>query len=110
MLSERWRQRRFHSRHDLQTSRSSFPGNASGYLSGLVILVVACAFWAMIIWLSLIYGLYVGILVDTSGIQIGGIRAQERRIRHHRWPPRKPFRVSGQTSPAPGNASGRSTS
>jgi hypothetical protein len=67
------------------------------HLSGLGILLVVAALWATALWLPLIYGLYVSIRIDTSSIQIGGIRARERRIRHHRWPPRKPFRVSGQS-------------
>jgi hypothetical protein len=67
------------------------------HLSGLGILGALAGIWVIIMWISLIYGLYVGIRIDTDGIQIGGIRARERRIRQHRWPPRKPFHVSGQS-------------
>lgn len=67
------------------------------HLSGLVIPVAACLLWVALAWLPLIYGLYAGIRIDAGGIQIGGMRARERRIRRRRWPPRSPFRVSGQS-------------
>lgn len=67
------------------------------HLSGLVIPAAVCLLWAMVIWIPLLYGLYTGIRVDTDGIRIGGIRARESRLRQHRWPPRKPFRVAGQS-------------
>lgn len=67
------------------------------HLAVLGIIAVLAAAWAIITWILLFYGLYVGIRIDADGIQIGGIRARERRIRQHRWPPRRPFRVAGQS-------------
>lgn len=67
------------------------------HLSGLGIIGVVTGVWAIFMWLPLIYGLYVGIRIDPERIQIGGIRARERRIRQHRWPPRKPFHAGGQS-------------
>lgn len=67
------------------------------HLSGLVIPAAACLLWAIVTWIPLFYGLYTGIRVDADGIRIGGIRARESRVRQHRWPPRRPFRVAGQS-------------
>lgn len=66
------------------------------HLPGFGIISALAGFWALIMWFPLIFGSYVGIRVDTDGIQIGGMRSRERRIRHHRWPPRKPFHVGSQ--------------
>jgi len=66
------------------------------HLSGLGIIAALAGVWALFMWLPLILGSYVGIRADTSGIQIGGIRARERRLRQHRWPPRRPFHVGSQ--------------
>ena len=67
------------------------------HLSGLGIAGALAAVWAIFLWLPLIYAMFTGIRIDPGGIQIGGIRARERRIRRRRWPPRKPFHAAGQS-------------
>lgn len=67
------------------------------HLSGLAIPAAAALFWGIVVWILLFYGLYTDIRVDADGIRIGGVRARENRIRQHRWPPRRPFRVAGQS-------------
>jgi hypothetical protein len=60
------------------------------------ILMAIAAFWGMYMTLGLIRSWPISIRIDAEGIRIGGCRAQERRQRSGRWPPRKPFHVGAQ--------------
>ena len=60
------------------------------------ILMAIAGFWGMYMTLGLIRSWPISIRIDAEGIRIGGWRAQERRQRSGRWPPRKPFHVGAQ--------------
>lgn len=62
----------------------------------LAITIAATGIWGASSLTVLRFTVPVGIRVDSVGIRIGGLRAQERRQRSGRWPPRKPFHVSAQ--------------
>jgi hypothetical protein len=61
------------------------------------LLMVVFGLWTLFMTLNLWGSLPIGIRIDGDGIQIGGMRARDRRRRTGRWPPRKPFTVGGQS-------------
>lgn len=59
------------------------------HLAGLGILAIIGGGLALIYTALLSYSLAVGIRVCEDGIQIGGLRGRDRRLRRGAWPPRK---------------------
>jgi len=66
------------------------------HLALLGVLGAFALIWSLVTTLQLIGSIVVGIRIDVSGIQIGGMRARDRRRQKGTWPPRRPFHVASQ--------------
>jgi hypothetical protein len=58
-------------------------------LLGLGVLALVGGFLALIYTVMLVYTMAAGFRVYEEGIQIGGLRGRDRRLRRGSWPPRK---------------------
>jgi hypothetical protein len=64
-------------------------GASLPHLAGLAILALIGALLVLFCTVGLRYSMATGIRVYEDGIQIGGMRGRDRRLRRGKWPPRK---------------------